>query len=61
MQHIQKHLAKFRKIHSALSGGSDFNEYKPILDEINIFLTADWKNMQFVDIEKYHMKMEGLD
>lgn len=61
MQHIQKHLTKFRKIHSALSGGSDFNEYKPILDEINVFLHADWETMQFVDIEKYHMKMEGLD
>lgn len=38
MQHIHKHLAKFRKIHGALSGGNDSNEYKPILDEINVFL-----------------------
>ena len=54
MHHIQKHLVKFRKIHQALCSATDDEEYKAVVQELEVFLDADYEAMTFVEIEKLH-------
>lgn len=61
LHQIRRRLGKFRKIHEALADRRQESDYKDVFTEIDMFLSADYEHMAFVEIERLHKKMEILD
>ena len=55
---VDRHLKKFRKIHSALDG---MDQYKKVLAQLNVYLEMDWSNLTYEEMRQMKSKIEILD